>query len=198
MTGSLSAVTETPKMSNPVVFALRESATKERDYEEERLKKRQKRETPGTASRQGSVAGTPGSIAPDIAEKAPTKKEQSKKAQAKVNEAASHAAANNTTAAFLFGGKKKKKYAWMTAGGAGSGASTPGRPVIPGIGNPTGPPVPEKLTVDGVRRLGSWREDSEKGKNIQLRDLIFVLEQDGRQKKALQLAYLALAESGPK
>ncbi|CAG8957170.1 hypothetical protein HYFRA_00009371 [Hymenoscyphus fraxineus] len=193
---SLSVAGETPRMSNPVVFTLRELATKERDYEEERLKKRQKRETPSNASRPGSVVGTPGSIAPDISEKAPTKKEQSKKAQAKVNEAATHAAANSTMSAFMFGGKKQKKYSWMTGGG--SGASTPGRPVIPGIGAPTGPPVPAKLTVDGVRRLGSWREDSEKGKHIQLRDLIFVLEQDGRQKKALQMAYLAVGESGPK
>jgi hypothetical protein len=117
------------KITNEVINALRETARLERDFEEARLRKRNERNAGEIAApRQSSVIpGTPGSIAPEMPEKAPTKKEAKKKAEAKVNDAASHAAANVTTAQFLFG--KKKKYNWMTpgAGGAGSGASTPGR-----------------------------------------------------------------------
>ncbi|KAG9238439.1 hypothetical protein BJ875DRAFT_532339 [Amylocarpus encephaloides] len=200
--------TEGPKLTNTVVVALRGIATRERDLEETRLRKRQNRTAGGdSASRQGSVApGTPGSIAPE--EKPPTKKEQTKKAQLKVNEAASHLAANQTTSAFLGGGGglfgKKKKYSWMTGGGGGagsaSGASTPGRLMTQGlIGTPpAGPPVPEKLTADGVRRVGAWREDQDKGKGVQLRDWILVLEEDGREKHALQKAYVLLDDCGPK
>ncbi|EHK99387.1 hypothetical protein M7I_4683 [Glarea lozoyensis 74030] len=151
------------KMANDVVVALRAIASKERDYEEARLQKRNARAAGvGTTSRQGSILpGTPGSIAPEASEKAPTKKEQTKKAQAKVNEAANHAAANQTTNQFLGGGG-------------------------------------DKLTSDGVRRVGAWREDHDKGKGIQLRDWIAVLEEDGREKRALQLAYMNLDDSGPK
>ncbi len=90
--------------------------------------------------RQGSIApSTPGLIAPESTEKAPTKKEQKKKAEAKINEAATHAAANVTTAQFLGGGGglfgKKKKYSWMNQipGGSASGASTPGRIATQGL-----------------------------------------------------------------
>lgn len=193
---------------------MRESAQKEREHEEARLLKRANRAkaaAEATTPRQGSAApGTPGSVAPEMPEKAPTKKEQKKKAEAKVNEAASHAAANVTTAQFLGGGTglfgKKKKYSWMTGGagggGGGSGASTPGRIMTQGLpGTPTGgvgSAVPERLTADGVRRLGTWREDKEKGRGIQIRDWIFVLEADGREKRALQKAYANLDQSEPK
>jgi Transcription initiation factor TFIID component TAF4 family len=203
------APTEGLKMTNDVVKALRELASAERDFEEARLRKRQARATGGdVSSRQSSVVpGTPGSVAPEAPEKAPTKKEQTKKAQAKVNEAANHVAANQTTSQFLGGGGsmfgKKKKYAWMTGGaggGGGSGTSTPSRLMAQGGGHstPATPAVPAKLTSDGVRRVGAWREDHDKGKGIQLRDWIAVLEDDGREKRALQLAYMNLDDSGPK
>ncbi|KAH7342852.1 hypothetical protein BKA65DRAFT_552469 [Rhexocercosporidium sp. MPI-PUGE-AT-0058] len=199
------------KITNEVVSALRASAVKERDQEEARLRKRLARATGEVTSRQGSIMpGTPGSVAPESVEKAPTKKEQKKNAAAKVNEAANHAAANTTTAQFLGGGGglfgKKKKYSWMTGGapggGGGSGASTPGRINTQGLpGTPGSGPVnapPEKLTVEGVRRLGQWREDKERGVGIQIRDWITVLESDGREKKALQKVYMNLDQSDPK
>jgi hypothetical protein len=192
------------------VTALRATAIKEREYEEARLRKRMARTSGDGTPRQGSVVpGTPGSVAPESIEKAPTKKEQKKKAEAKVNEAASHAAANTTTAQFLGAGTglfgKKKKYSWMTGGGGGgsaSGTSTPGRIMTQGLpGTPGGAvasSAPEKLTADGARRLGTWREDKEKGKGIQIRDWITVLEEDGHEKKALQKAYMFLDMSEPK
>jgi hypothetical protein len=189
-------------------MALRAEALKERDYEEARLRKRVARTSGEATPRQGSVIpGTPGSIAPESIEKVPTKKEQKKKAEAKVNEAASHAAANVTTAKFLGGGGsifgKTKKYSWMTggAGGSASGTSTPGRIMTQGLPGTPGPVVntaPERLTVEGVRRLGQWREDKEKGLGIQMRDWIAVLEEDGQEKKALQKAYMFLDTSEPK
>lgn len=195
--------TASSSVTNEVVAALRKSALKERDFEEARLKKRLARtkgEVGGTA-RQPATPGTPGSVAPE--DKAPTKKEQKKKAEAKVNEAANHAAANVTIAQFMGGGGglfgKKKKYSWATtgaAGGGGGGFNTPGRlnPQLPGTPNAG----PEKLTQEGVRRMGAWREDKEKGANIQIRDWITVLENDGHDKRSLQKAYMYLDSSDPK
>lgn len=196
------------KFGNEVVTALRTTAVKERDYEEARLRKRMGRTSGDGTSRQGSMAPvTPGSVAPDPMEKATTRKEQKKKAEAKVNEAASHAAANVTTAQFLGGGGglfgKKKKYSWMTGGGGGtaSGTSTPGRITTQGLPGTPGTALgsaSEKLTVDGARRLGTRREDKEKGKGIQIRDWITILEDDGHEKRALQKAFTLLDTSEPK
>lgn len=196
------------KFTGEVAAALRTTASQEQAQEEARLRKRLDRASGGVSTRQGSVVpGTPGSVAPEEI-KAPTKKEQRKRADAKVNEAANHAAANTTTAQFLGGGGgifgKKKRYNWLTGnagGGGASGASTPGRISTPGVGTPGSLPVnapPEKLTADGVRRLGEWRDDGPKGRRVQIRDWISVLEQDGHEKVALQKAYLGLDHSDPK
>jgi hypothetical protein len=124
---------------------------------------------------------------------------------------ASHASQNLTSSLFaglgrsggLFGKKKSgKSYSWMSAAGAGSGASTPTRLSTPGPGGripaAPAPPVNLNLTAEGRNRLGTWREDKEKGKNIQLRDWVSVLERDGTNSKALQDAYLRLDASGPR
>lgn len=177
---------------------------KERDFEEARLKKRAARNNGelGATPRQGSIIpGTPGSVAPE--DKAPTKKEQKKKAEAKVNEAANHAAANVTIAQFMGGknifGKKKGGYSWATTGATGGGGfSTPGRINTQG-GLPNTPSAgPAPLTQEGARRMGAWREDKEKGRNIQIRDWITVLESDGHDKRSLQKAYMYLDNSDPK
>ncbi|CAD6506024.1 BgTH12-06956 [Blumeria graminis f. sp. triticale] len=193
------------KITNEVILALRRQALKEREAEETRLRKRLARTTGvNPISRQASVApGTPGSVAPEAIDKVPTKKEQKKKVEAKVNEAASHAAANVTTAQFLGGGGglfgKKKKYSWMNPapGGGSSSSKRIGAQGSPNTGGISNAPV-ERLTVDGARRLGTWREDREKGAGVQLRDWITVLEQDGHEKKALQIAYMNLDNSDPK
>lgn len=192
------------KITNEVVTVLRSEAQREQGIEESRHRKRSER-AGGGSQRQASIApGTPGSVAPESNEKIPTKKEQKKKAETKVSDAATHAAANTTTAQFLGGrsvfGKKKGGYSWLV-GGTASGASTPGRintQGLPGTPTASGPPPVEKYTVDGVRRLGIWREDREKGRDIQMRDWTSVLEADGRAKKTLQKAYLSLDQSDPK
>lgn len=191
---------------------MRERAKQEREWEEARLRRRQKRkdgvtDTGNTQSRAGSVApGTPGSVAPE--EKSLTKKEIKKAQAAKSAEASSHASQNMTSSMFaglggrsLFGKKKTgKTYDWMNVGRGNSGASTPARgtPGLKGTvaaasGAPSGPMA---LTTEGRNRLGTWREDKEKGRNIQLRDWVAVLERDGREQTVLQQAYDQLDASG--
>ncbi|EON96241.1 putative tpa inducible protein [Phaeoacremonium minimum UCRPA7] len=198
----------TQNAANYLAQAMREIGKADRDAEEARLRKRQKRQQGDVStapSRAGSVApATPGSVAPEP-EKAPTKKELKKNAQAKLADASNAANVNRTTMAFLGGmGKKKgKSYSWMSGGGA-SGASTPskiqtqGLPGTPGATPSAKAPEDTRLTQEGRHKLGTWREYSEKGKNVQLRDWVVVLERDGREKAALQFAYDKLDESEPK
>lgn len=139
-------------------------------------------------------------------------KKETKKAQAqRLAEASSHANQNMTSSMFagmggrtgLFGKKKKNKtYDWMK-GSAGSGTSTPtktggGSSIAGPNGTPGTPTGGGGLTTEGRNRLGTWREDKEKGKNIQLRDWVTVLERDGRESKALQRAYMKLDYSAPR
>ena len=203
------------KISSYLTTTMRDLAKQEREWEEARLRKRQKRKDgipdSGTApSRSASVApGTPGSVAPE-GEKAPTKKETKKQQAAKTAEANNHANQNLTSSMFaglggtgkLFGNKKKgKTYDWMNVGRGGSGASTPAKGTG-GKAGPTGTPGPQggnmPLTTEARNRLGTWREDKEKGKNIQLRDWVAVLENDGRETQALQKAYIHLDLSAPR
>ncbi len=72
-------------------------------------------------------------------------------------------------------------------------ASSPGSPA----GTPA-PRLPDRLTTEGRTRIGTWREDGEKGKSIQLRDWVMVLEKDAKDVKALEVAYDKLDSSQPK
>jgi hypothetical protein len=200
---------------NAMTTAMRGVGQGERDWEERRLRRRNNRKGGGTdggtsVSRSGSVApGTPGSVAPEP-EKPLTKKEIKKSAMARAAEASSHANQNQTSSLFvglhsaasIFGknkGKGGKTYAWMNAGG--SGANTPTRTPSGKTGGSapgTPSPAPLALTTEGRNRLGNWREDKEKGKNIQLRDWVVVLKADGNAVKALQQAYDKLDASNPK
>lgn len=171
------------------------------------MKKRQKRVQAASApagARNGSAPGTPGSVAPEPEAKPPTKKELKKKEALKVADAAaSTASANQTLNQFIGGGrgKKGKSYSWMNAGA--SGTSTPTRGLQDRSGTPLASadlkiPVKASLTQEGRYRLGMWREDGEKGKHIQLRDWVVVLEEDGRDVRVLQDAYVKLDNSTPK
>lgn len=199
-----------------MTISMRDRARQEREWEEARLRKRQQRKEGGTdagttTSRSGSVApGTPGAVAPEP-EKAMTKKEMKKNQALKAAEANSHANQNLTSSMFaglggkggLFGKKKTgRTYDWMNVGRGGSGTSTPtrGTPGPKGPNGTLGPPAPTNhaLTTEGRNRLGTWREDKEKGKGIQLRDWITVLERDGKELRALSSAYVHLDASHPK
>ncbi|KAG5930472.1 hypothetical protein E4U42_001044 [Claviceps africana] len=206
------------KITSSMTLTMRELARQEREWEEARLRRRQKRKEGTTdvgsaPSRSGSIAnGTPGSIAPE-SDKPMTKKEMKKHQTLKAAEANSHANQNITSSMFaglggkgnLFGKKKSgKTYDWLNAGRGGSGASTPTKSAsgtgMKGPNGAPGTPSPASLamTTEGRNRLGTWREDKEKGKNIQLRDWVVVLERDGREVKALQQAYVHLDASNPR
>ncbi|OBR06272.1 Tpa inducible protein [Colletotrichum higginsianum IMI 349063] len=200
--------------TNTMSHTVREVGKAERDWEERRLRRRNARkdgttEAGATPSRAGSVApGTPGGSAPD-SEKSISKKEQKKLDAVKKAEASSHANQNITSSMFvgmpktgsLFGKKKGgKSYSWMTGGASGSSTPRMGTPGKPGGAAASGPPAPANhaLTVEGRARLGNWREDKEKGKNIQLRDWVAALEGDEIELRAMQAAYDKLDTSDPK
>ena len=211
-------VAKMPKIASYLILTMREAAKQEREWEEARLRKRQRRkdgvlETGSTSTRSNSIApGTPGSIAPE-SEKPMTKKELKKSQALKAAEASSHANQNMTSSMFaglggksgLFGKKKQgKTYDWMNVGRAGSGASTPTKAAAGSIkGVSAGPGTPavatnNNFTTEGRNRLGTWREDREKGRGIQLRDWVTVLERDGREAAFLQHAYNSLDASQPR
>ncbi|KAI1869464.1 hypothetical protein JX265_006554 [Neoarthrinium moseri] len=178
-----------------------------RDVEEARLRKRQKRAEQAAereknpdganASRSGSVApGTPGAAAPDQSETKPMSKKESKKA-ARLQDTSS-VTVNSTVNQFM--GRKGKKYSWMAGGGGGSGASTPRGPATgpaSGAGGSSGRNTKGPLTQDPSQKLGELREDSAKGKNIQMRDWVQALELHGRSTdyRVLQQAYIKLDRS---
>ncbi len=145
--------------------------------------------------------GTPGSTAAEP-EKAPTKKElKSKSAASKAPDVNNTTSANRTSAAFL-GRKKKHTRGWRSRR---AGASTPSRPGLvtqglpgtPGASQGSGSVDGMNLTIEGRTRLGAFREDGDKGKKIQLRDWVAVLEEDGRESRVLQAAYDRLDAAKP-
>lgn len=113
----------------------------------------------------------------------------------KVNEAAQHAATTKTmNMALGFGSRATPS--WMKKGADAS-------PSNPYLSNKpkTGPQGSKSgtLGVNGAgsglpksRVFGQFREDNETGSGIQLRDVVSVLEHDGKEKKALQRAYSRL------
>ncbi|KAJ5126515.1 hypothetical protein N7448_007294 [Penicillium atrosanguineum] len=180
---------------------------RESSQENQREAKRNKR---GANAILGEGAATP---APDsapstpMAERAPsfdkksmTKKEARKLVDSKASEAQQHQqsvetarmATNSMLSGRMFG--SKKSYSWLKPGGSSSGFSTPSRP------NPSATPTtgPEKSSRPGeqtpaanqAKRLGTWREDQEKGAGIQVRDILFMLEADGRGTKHIQKGYM--------
>ncbi|KAI0442864.1 hypothetical protein F4803DRAFT_346117 [Xylaria telfairii] len=190
-------VSETPP-PNPIVNSLVELGKQTQSAEEARLKKRQKRleklaekekEGAEAGSRSGSVApGTPGSVAPDGGDTKTLSKKEGKKAAAKAAESSSGTTVNATLS--LFTGGKKKKYSWMSAGGGASSPRPQGAPgALAGAGGGTPRAGRGPLTKAGVQHVGQYREDSEKGKNIQLRDWILVLEDRGMDPRSLQMIY---------
>ncbi|KAI1179846.1 hypothetical protein F4777DRAFT_532186 [Nemania sp. FL0916] len=195
-------VSETPP-PNHLIDTLVDFGKQSQSVEELRLRKRQKRAEKSTENKDGAeagsrggsvVPGTPGSIAPEGGDVKALSKKEGKKA-VKAAESSSGTTVNATLSLFTGG---KKKYSWMNSG-AGSGASTP-RPlgasgassVVGGLGAKAGR---GPLTKAGVTHLGQFREDSEKGKKIQLRDWIIVLEDRGFDLRTLQEAYDKLDKS---
>ncbi|KAF1811677.1 hypothetical protein P152DRAFT_459146 [Eremomyces bilateralis CBS 781.70] len=198
--------------SYPPTLAITLDSMYDRDlaYEQARVETRRKRrklaaETAASQSvsaAESPAPGTPSSAGGPIDGKAPdlippmkmTKKEREKLAKSSATEEVQHRAAN-TTASMALGGLGKKKYSWMTSGTpvtkplpnmrvntSLSGSKSTG---AAGGGAQGPPPVDRLLQAVHQKKLGEWKEDSEKGRGIQLRDWIAALEMDGREKKGM-------------
>ena len=190
---------------HPAADLFKKIAQTERAAEEVRLAKRARRN--GT-SRTGSIS-TPAATELSLALAAESEKKITKKDQklmtSKITEAQQHKSANETArlavgslggSSFL-GGKKKKQYAWMT-GGANTPSSAPSPGPAPKAATPTAAvAAPSNVTPHGARHtsgtgaeakgVGQWDEDRDPG--IQARDVLLVLESDGKAPKSLLRGY---------
>lgn len=112
-----------------------------------------------------------------------------------MNEAAQHAATTKTmNMALGFGSRATPS--WMKKGAD----TSPSNPYL--SNKPKTGPQSSKGGAPGMngagsglpksRVFGQFREDKETGSGIQLRDVVSVLEHDGKEKKALQRAYSRL------
>ncbi|KAL8833051.1 MAG: hypothetical protein Q9170_004535 [Blastenia crenularia] len=182
---------------NPLTASLHESFVAERKAEEERLAKRRRKEAANNAENSASSAGasgatTPGLLgdkAPDIPIKNPTKKELKKMSENRISDA-QQAAATSSSLSMALGGKVPS---WMTA-------SKPTNPMLPRV-NTNAPASQSKIGGSNMGGSGlprarqfDFREDGKKGVGIQLRDLVFVMDGERKERKALARAFLRLKD----
>ena len=183
-------------LHTPVAQVLNDMNEKERQAEIQRLMKRQRR---ADANRSDTVgvgpSGSSGLVAPDIETKKASKlKDQKDAAARKATEAQQHAATTKTmNMALGLSGSMGKKLSWMK----GAADATPSNPYLPkaNISASTSKAGASGTTTPGsnlpkTRLLGEFKEDDVMGAGIQLRDMISVLEHDGKEKRVLQRAYL--------
>lgn len=108
-------------------------------------------------------------------------------AESKISEQQQHASTNEAArmaTASIFG-SKKKQYSWMTGagggGGGGGGGALSRTPSAAATPRSTSVSAPVKDKAPQTRKgpqIGQFDENSEPG--IQIRDLLLVLESDGR------------------
>jgi hypothetical protein len=173
------------KNVNHVARALTKRVEDDFKWEQERLRKRAKRQA-GASATQADAPPPPITIPPPI-----SKKDIAAAKRQNQSETAVFSKANETASMAL---GKKKKYSWMTGGGPASGASTP-RPAAGVAPSGSGAATPATQTPDknikGLKKrtFGEMLEEKGRktGSNIQLRDLIHVLDNDGKEKKTLAL-----------
>jgi hypothetical protein len=173
-----------------VALALTKRVQDDVKWEEERLRRRAKRQAGASATPADALAA-PIPIPEPVTKKAlAAAKKQSQSDVVVFGKA-------NETASLALGGKKKK-YSWMTPGGNGgapaSGASTP-RPTAAAGGSGAATPTaqaPDKALQGRKRTFGDMIEQKDIGAQIQLRDLINVLENDGKEKKTLTVVLARL------
>jgi hypothetical protein len=172
----------------------------DRAAEEARLAKRARRSASANpdAVRSGSIS-TPGaldiaSMSPLESEKKTTKKDK-KLAESKFTEAQQHKSANETARGALGSliGKKGKSYSWMTGGtntpkAVSSPVPTPAKinAAIAASSSSAQTGVGPAATSKGGQ-FGDWDEEKEPG--IQARDVLLVLETDGKAPRSLMKGY---------
>ncbi|KAF2183669.1 hypothetical protein K469DRAFT_710467 [Zopfia rhizophila CBS 207.26] len=179
----------TISFTSEVVSGLVRAAKRDLKFEEERVKKRQKRLQASTSASAETPA--PPQI-PPLPEKM-TKKERDRINKLGQTDDVLHRKANETAGMAL--GGFSKKYSWMLGGGAGgggsrSGTSTPNRintnVGAAGVASGTATPAAiDRALIAKKREYGAYLESEKPGKCIQMRDVVHVLETDGKEKKTL-------------
>ncbi|RMD42985.1 hypothetical protein DV735_g2109, partial [Chaetothyriales sp. CBS 134920] len=159
--------------------------------EEARRAKRAKRKSGAAGSTTTDTAGKPDVAAMEAAVAAESSQKMTKKAQKEIAgraaEQVAHASANEAARMAIsgmmgsrFGSKKNRTYDWLTTGKSGS--STPTRVPSMTAGSVAGTPsAPRAQAPARENKVGPWDEDKEPG--IQVRDVLLVLESDGRAPK---------------
>ncbi|KAL8917685.1 MAG: hypothetical protein Q9208_007811 [Pyrenodesmia sp. 3 TL-2023] len=189
--------------ANPLTTNLRNSYLAERQLEEERLAKRRRKEaTSAGATPSSSGVGTPGGLLGDIApdldmKKPPTKKELKKQNENRMSDA-QQAKATSGALNMALGGRKQPS--WLTGA-----ASRPTNPMLPKVDTNTGAAGDKGKAGAGGRddnarngamprvRSFDFREDGKKGVGIQVRDLVFVMDAERKERKALAKAFARMA-----
>lgn len=190
--------------SNPLTSILRDSFLAERNAEEERLAKRRRKEaataasTADTPSSSGAI--TPGLLGDTVSEmdfkKPPTKKELKKQNENRMSDA-QQAKATSGALNMALGGRKQPS--WMTGA-----AAKPTNPMLPKVDTNTGAmggekgkqAGPDDFLGRGLPRVRGFdfREDGKKGVGIQARDVLFVIDGERKERRALAKAFLRLKE----
>lgn len=201
---SLAAQPTVAVTNSPINIVLADLIAADRKREVERMKKRalrrNRKATAAAAATASAInsptdAGTPApdaSTAPAVPKQTKKERENAAKKEKDLSEESQTAVANAAASSAIGG----KKYAWLTGGSAAKAAPKPAFVPRPPGGSSAAHKKKEGLDAIEDRKYGSWREDGVGGKGVQLRDLIGVLEMDGRERKTLQWAYTRL-EGGP-
>ncbi|KAF1995704.1 hypothetical protein P154DRAFT_610117 [Amniculicola lignicola CBS 123094] len=189
----------TPKpticISNKITASLGKRVSDDFDYETARLAKRQKRKAGNAATTADPVE----TVVPIIPEKM-TKKERDRLNKLDQTEEVMQKKTAATALKFMggIGGFGKKQYSWMMGGSGKSGAATPqsNAAATPAgtAASGTATPAekdnqPKEKELQGLRRTFGMREDSEEGKGVQLRDLVQVMDADGKLKRLTTCVY---------
>lgn len=188
-----------PSPAQRVISVFQKVSSADRELEQARLAKRSKRGIgKETATAPSSGAATPvGAPAPMIAPPEPEKrlsKKDRKAAETKMSDVQQQKSANETArmAMGLGAANLSKKYSWLNKVSAASHAaslgqtSTKSNATLNSVGstpgsNRTGPPISR------LKRFGDWDENEDFA--IQARDILSVLESDGKAARALSRGY---------
>ena len=138
-----------------------------------------------------------GDKVPGLDKKGVSKKEAKKQLDSRASEAQQHQqsietarmATNNMMSGRMFG--SNKTYSWLNRGTPSASSFSSPRVNTSALsgGTDKGGRSADTGMATSSKRLGDWREDKEKGSRIQIRDILFMLEQDGRGLKHVQKAY---------
>lgn len=183
-----------------IVSVFQKVSNAHRASEQARLAKRAKRGAAKPAEAGGSSgAATPSDaqsplIAPAQPEKRLSKKDR-RAAESRMSDAQQQKSANETARMAMGLGsssKFKRQYSWLKNGNAASSVANPGvTPSKAGASLSSAPSTPGSLragpSITRSKQLGEWDENEDGA--IQARDVLLVLESDGKAVKALSKGY---------